>query len=350
MTMATTDASRVDILLATFNGARFIEEQIESLFRQTYRNWRVLARDDGSVDGTIEILRRYAERHPDQFVLITDNDGNLGYIGNFARLMEQSTATHVALCDQDDVWLPHKLATTIEKMESLERAHGPRTPLLVFTDLKVVDEKLGPVCRSLWEFGDLDPAVCGHFNMMLLQNVVTGCTIVMNRPLVGLCLPIPGPALAHDWWIALVASAFGQSCYLSDQTVLYRQHGENQIGASALRGGSISAAPLRFIRTFRRDFHRKLGQVAAFAEKFGTGLSPDQDAIVGDLLAIPQSHVPKRLHYLLRRKFLRRHSKFGKNSVALLAYAVFTTGHGTDRHRARANWRRVAQHRPASKN
>lgn len=337
MTVAPTEDPRVDILLATFNGARFIEEQIESLFRQTYRSWRVLARDDESVDGTIEILRRYAERHPDRFVLITDHDGNLGYIGNFARLMEQSTATHVALCDQDDIWLPHKLAKTMEKMESLERAHGPRTPLLVFTDLQVVDDALGPIDKSLWGFANLDPAICHHFKMMLLQNVVTGCTALINRPLVGLCLPMPGAVLAHDWWIALVASAFGQSCYLSDQTVLYRQHGDNQIGASALRGGSISAAPLRFIRTFRRDFHRKLVQVTAFAEKFGSNLSADQSAMVGDLLAIPTSIAPRRLHQFLKRRFLRPHRGLHRNFVILLAYTLLTSGAAYDHNMPRVD-------------
>ncbi len=315
----------IEVLLATYNGAAFLEHQIDSILEQSYGTWRVLARDDGSEDGTVEILRGYAARHPGRFVLIEDGAGNQGYRGNFSMLLERSTADYVALCDQDDEWYPNKLALCMQEMRAMEEIHGPVSPLLVFTDLEVVDEELEPIAGSLWDYAGLDPDISQRFSMLLIQNVVTGCTTLINRPLVVLSSPIPEAAAAHDWWIALTAAAHGHAAYLRTGTVRYRQHGSNMIGAMALRG----AVPLNlfaFARTFRHDFRCKLDQAAAFAKRFAEQFSPEQADLVRELLRLPGLTAPRRLHLLLMGRYLRPHRRFHKRLFVMLAYMLLTSG------------------------
>ncbi len=141
---------QIDILLATYNGAAFLNQQLGSVENQTHRNWRLIVRDDGSTDKTPGIIEAFRARHPDKVVVLRDDDGNLGLVRNFSRLMEHAGAGYVAFCDQDDVWKPEKLELSLQKMRSLETEHGPERPLLVVTDLSVVDEDLQVVHLSFW--------------------------------------------------------------------------------------------------------------------------------------------------------------------------------------------------------
>src|SRR5262245_27039344 len=125
--------STIDILLATYNGATYLEEQLASIEAQTHPNWRLISRDDRSADGTPDILARFQNLHPDNVTILRDDDGNLGLVQNFSRLMETSTSPYAAFCDQDDVWMPEKLSLCLERMRDLEAKHGPDKPLLVFT-------------------------------------------------------------------------------------------------------------------------------------------------------------------------------------------------------------------------
>jgi len=127
----------IQVLIATYNGARFIAQQIDSVLAQTYPNFTILASDDGSSDATLSILHDYAARYPERIrVLPSAKTGNPKW--NFMRLMEASTAPYVAFCDQDDVWLPNKLTLTMQTMQQLVARHGDKTPLLVFTALSMI--------------------------------------------------------------------------------------------------------------------------------------------------------------------------------------------------------------------
>jgi hypothetical protein len=226
-------APEVEILLATFNGDRFLNEQIDSILAQDYKNIRISARDDGSSDNTVAILNQYASRYPDRFRILPSNRGTGNAKFNFLRLIEASTADYICFSDQDDVWLPDKVSKTQIEMQRLESLWGKDAPLLVFTDLKVVDDKLTITQESFWAHMRIDPGSIDNFALMLVQSVVTGCTAMVNRGLLDLSLQLPEEASMHDRWVALLASAMGKSGAVKTPTVLYRQHDQNVLGAAA---------------------------------------------------------------------------------------------------------------------
>lgn len=302
MTDVQADA-RIDILLATYNGAAFLEEQIASILQQSYRNWRLLVRDDGSTDRTVDILEQSAKDHPDRIVLFADGDGNLGCTGNFNRLMEHSTADYVALCDQDDVWLAHKLAVSMERMRALERSHGSEPPLLVHSDLCTVDEALRTVDRSFWRYQGLRPAYANDFDRLLVHNVVTGCSMLINRPLKDRALPIPDEAKVHDWWIALVAAAFGVVGEISTPTVLYRQHGNNRTGAQAFGGWRFLIRAMEFAKDLsdlRVRLFNTWRQARTFVTRYQGDLGHRHRAVLNDILTMPETGLLKRFFRAIR--------------------------------------------------
>ena len=219
----------VDILLATYQGARFLDEQLESILAQTYPHFHIRIRDDGSHDGTFSIIKKWAQAYPRQFTLLPTTE-RLGIRGNFSELMQNSQAPYAMFADQDDVWLPHKIEASLDQMKAMERSYGTHHPLAVHTDLKVVDRELNEICSSFWRYAGLNPDLI-ELNRLLPQNVLTGCTMLMNRPLVKLACPVPQAAAMHDWWVALTAACFGHIQYVEQPTILYRQHGGNDTGA-----------------------------------------------------------------------------------------------------------------------
>lgn len=239
-------AGPIDILLATYNGAAYLRPQIESLLAQDYPDFRVLASDDGSTDGTPAILVEYAQRFPGRFVLTPPPRPGQGALRNFEHLMAtclaQGRARWFAFADQDDVWLPNKLALCAARMQALESEGGADLPCLVHTDLCVVDAAQRIVHPSLARYEGFDPAAATR-ESMLSVNQVTGCTVLGNRRLLDLALPLPQAAIMHDWWCAVVAGS-GRRAFVPLATVHYRQHGANHIGA---RNRSVLARARRVL-------------------------------------------------------------------------------------------------------
>jgi len=246
----------VEILLATYNGERFLRQQVDSILTQDYKNIRVLARDDGSSDGTIGILSEYAERYPDRFRIMELAGPSGGAKENFLRLMEQSTAEYVCFSDQDDVWLPNKVSRTKQAMDELEFKWGRDCPLLVFTDLCVVDDQLNMLYESFWTHMGIDPERISQLAQLLGKSVVTGCTAMLNRRLLELSLPMPAAALMHDRWIALLASVLGKSDFVRMQAVLYRQHDRNVLGIGRNAEDGLMGQRKRSLRERIQNFRR----------------------------------------------------------------------------------------------
>lgn len=222
----------VYIALATYNGEAFLEAQVRSLQAQDFRNWQLLVRDDGSSDGTPALLARLAADEPRLTVLAAGP--RLGVIGNFGALLEEARqrgADRVALCDQDDVWLPGKLSRSLREMVRLEATHGPATPLLVHADLEVVDDALRSTHPSFLRQLGIRHEATDPLRVLLVQNFVTGCTAVVNRALLDLALPLPASCLMHDWWLAQCAAARGAIGFIPEPVIRYRQHASNQLGA-----------------------------------------------------------------------------------------------------------------------
>ena len=219
----------IEVLMATWNGERFLEEQLDSLFAQTFQDFRLVVRDDTSSDSTMEILERYRSRYPER-IEIRKNASRLGACGSFSLLAQESVASYVAFCDQDDIWRKDKLEITFDAMQAVERERGVDVPAMVFTDVTLIEEDGRVVASSLWKLAHVNPEGAKLGNL-LVQNLVSGCTALANRSLMVKGCPIPSEAAMHDSWLALVACAFGILRPLQERTVQYRQHAGNAVGA-----------------------------------------------------------------------------------------------------------------------
>jgi glycosyltransferase involved in cell wall biosynthesis len=309
----------VDVLLATYNGGRFLRELLESVVRQTHADWRLIVRDDGSKDNTVDVVNEYAGKLPSKVTLVEDDAGHCGACLSFARLIEHSTSDYIMFCDQDDVWLPGKIKLTLGKMLEMEKQHGKGAPLLVHTDLKVVDRGLNPVSDSFWEYQYLDPEKGRTLNRLLIQNAVTGCTVLINKALKSLCTGIPGEAVMHDWWIALVAASFGEIGHVPEATILYRQHGRNDIGARGWdregiirklsrywREGKIRervALNIKTIPKIRVDLLMSQKQAGAFAERYKTSLDGKHLKLAGTYSSLANCGFLKKRYRILWHGF-----------------------------------------------
>ncbi|MGT2784731.1 glycosyltransferase family 2 protein [Streptococcus merionis] len=219
---------KVTILMATYNGERYLAEQIESIRKQSFRDWTLLIRDDGSTDQTRQIIADY-EQLDARIRLITPNSfDNYGVIKSFFTLLKHEKADYYFFSDQDDVWLPDKLQIQLEAAQT----YSKQTPLLIYTDLKVVDQELHVMHESMIR------TQSDHANTSLRQelteNTVTGGTMMINHALAQLWTDTDD-LLMHDWYLALLAAAFGHLIYLPQPTELYRQHADNVLGARTLR-------------------------------------------------------------------------------------------------------------------
>lgn len=221
---------KVTILMSTYNGERFLAEQIESIRQQTYTDWQLLIRDDGSKDRTREIIQDFCQKDNRIHFVNPDSVENLGVIKSFFHLLKHQMSDVYFFSDQDDVWLPEKVEMQLE--EAIK--YDDNQPLLVYTDLKVVDQELNVVHESMIR------TQSDHANTELLQeiteNTVTGGVSMINQALADLWTGQEEyDLLMHDWYLALLAAAFGHLVYIDRPSELYRQHSNNVLGARTLR-------------------------------------------------------------------------------------------------------------------
>jgi len=217
--------------LATYNGERYLREQVNSIQRQTVEDWTLLVRDDASSDGTCELLRELAESDRRIVLIDTEAKGPGGAVQNFGRLMQEGLESGGQIfffCDQDDVWEPEKLQRQLQAFPADGREPEP---LLVHSDLSVVTGDLQPIAPSLCRYMALDVYAADLCNALLTRNFVTGCAMACNRRLLERALPLPGQAIMHDWWLALVAAVSGSIVFIDRPLLRYRQHSSNAVGA-----------------------------------------------------------------------------------------------------------------------
>lgn len=241
-------ARRVTILLSTFNGARYLPEQLASLRAQSWQDWQLLWRDDGSSDATVAMMRGFAaEMGPDQVLELDDSGPHYGAAPSFLLLLKQAAgAPFVAFADQDDVWLPDKLSHAVEKIEAADAG-----PVLYCARQFLVNHALRNHRLSAVHEATGFPAC-------LTQNIANGNTVVMNREAAALVVSLQAPvATVHDWWSYIVVSACGGTVIFDPEPqVLYRLHKHNTIGRAQLMPARALAAlqrgPYIFMTTMRR--------------------------------------------------------------------------------------------------
>lgn len=223
--------SKVAILLATYNSAQYLEDLLESIINQTYHLWALYIIDDGSLDNTLSILHSYTQKY-DNIILINNKTLHNGAKNNFMNLLSQIDAEYYMFCDHDDIWLPKKIEISIERMRSLE-CNNPNTPILIHSDLSVVDSELNMINYSFFNYAGVFPDISlSSIKYLSVSNCVTGCTMLLNKAVKGCVFPMSKHALMHDSWIALkVMASDGIISCINQPLILYRQHSSNTLGA-----------------------------------------------------------------------------------------------------------------------
>ena len=255
---------KIAILLATYNGAKYIREQLESLFQQSCNEFHLYVRDDGSSDDTMKIVGQFREMYPDRVTILKDSQKHRGAAKSFMYLLENVDSEYYMFCDQDDIWLPEKIEKTFARMKEVEKAiadagntaqvngtaamsgsAAKNVPILVATDLGVVDEQLNLLSESFNKDLKID-VFRKHPELICVRHVVTGCTMMFNRAAKIASLPMSPRATMHDEWVALcVHFKGGIISILDDATILYRQHTSNTLGAEQASKGFFARAVAR---------------------------------------------------------------------------------------------------------
>ncbi|MFI3264630.1 MAG: glycosyltransferase family 2 protein [Rikenellaceae bacterium] len=217
--------------MATYNSSKYLKPQIDSLLNQTYKEFTLYIRDDGSQDETIAIINKYQQQQQN-IILLNDPIKNREAMGSFIWLLESIEADYYMFCDHDDIWLENKIELSMAKMQKIE---SPNTPSLIFTDLRVVTEDLNIIAPSMWRYEKLRPKLLTQKRFATTKNIFTGCTMLINNQAKQISLPISPKAIMHDSWIGLrVIAHNGNIGYIQEPQLLYRQHGNNAVGSAPI--------------------------------------------------------------------------------------------------------------------
>lgn len=312
--------------MATFNGEKFISEQLNSILGQTTQNWTLLVRDDGSYDKTVDIVGEYA-RIDSRIILLKDDYGNIGVNANFSKLLNFAStyidSQYFCFADQDDVWFPNKLEVMLSELIQVESSKNITIPTLVYSDLEVVDSKLNVINKSFMKYQGIYPPKNHPLGLLIVQNLVTGCACMFNRSLLQMSIPIPDDALVHDWWFALCSAIYGHLIYINQPLVKYRQHPNNQIGAIGVfnRNNPFKGHFYKRILNSKKSFIKMTNQAAALSIQ----VSNDSDLvevkkILEDFSKICTFNIFERF-YLFFRVGIHRSSKIG--TVSLFFRVIF---------------------------
>lgn len=221
----------IAILMATYNGEPFIRQQIDSILQQTYRHWHLYIHDDGSTDGTIDIIKSYSAKYADKITLL-DYPQQGGAYENFISMMARVDSRYFMFSDQDDVWHRDKIGKSWLAMQKLEKEHTDR-PLIVHSDLRVVNSNGEILSPSFWNAAGMYPKMFKTFEQRI-SNIVTGCTMLFNDNAKAAALDrIPDGSPLHDEWVTICSCAKGGIVYSIDEPLIdYRQHDNNVLGAA----------------------------------------------------------------------------------------------------------------------
>lgn len=215
----------VSVVMATYNGERFIAEQIQSILMQSHENIELIVQDDQSTDATVRIVESFQDRLT---IRLQVNERRLGFVGNFERGIARARGAYIALCDQDDVWVENKIEIMLDEIGDAD---------LIHSNCELIGEK-GNLLAASWRKKE---QVRNTASELLFYNGITGCTALFRRELLKHCLPFPDGLAYHDWWLAMCASVQNGIKYLDLPLVKYRQHGTQETGAFVAKGARAAA-------------------------------------------------------------------------------------------------------------
>jgi glycosyltransferase involved in cell wall biosynthesis len=322
---------QIQILMATYNGDRFIGEQINSLIGQTNQDWQLLIRDDNSTDNTVKIVNDFISKYPDKISLLRDADNSdsqnrqLGALKNFGRLLENATSKYVMFCDQDDVWNPNKIELSLAKIKDMEATHGIDTPLLVHSNYTLTNANGNTVklCHNVSYDKKLDLR-----DLLKMDISAPGMSMMMNDHLAKQSIPISEHSSMHDSWVLKVAASIGKVGYINTPLVNYRIHNSNVCGAS------LDTKPKNWLDRISEELHNGVEDLVtkktalhkkkidttsnismALLERFGDKTTPENKKLLEVCSKLSSmSAIDKRLtmiqHNLMPSKTLTKISAF----------------------------------------
>lgn len=310
----------ITVLLCTYNGAAYVRAQLQSILDQTVQDLHVLVSDDGSTDETLAIVEAMAAAHSGRITILRQDPPTGSAQRHFLKLLVErayDVADYIMLSDQDDVWLPEKVEKTLARMQADEAAcrtaGEANAPILVHCDSRIVDRALREIAPSFVAYQKMTPSRC-QLQQLLVQNNVVGGALMMNRALAERITEIPAHCVMHDQWIALVASAFGHIDFVPESLYLYRQHGDNVLGAG--KGSRIMEILGRFgigrkdgktkaemDAHSQRVYREMFLQAESFRSCFNAELSTKQKRLLDEFTSIPKRSRLGKICTILRYGF-----------------------------------------------
>ncbi len=291
----------VNIIMCTYNGGKYIEEQLQSIVDNTENDWKIFVFDDQSTDNTLEIIYQFEKIYPDK-ITVNINNIRKGAIVNFLSSiydigLKMKDNDFIMLCDQDDIWNPNKIQKTKNGMNELISVYGNNMPLLVCTDVTVVDDRMNTINDSFrrmnhYSIKRLD------FSHLIMENKVQGCTTMINKSMALMLSRMPDRVVMHDGWMAFVASAFGKIKYIDEPTMKYRQHGSNVQGSLGYKEDLKSK--FANLGGQRQIVMNTTGQIAEFIEIYGQKLPQSILAAAKAFATLRQQNFFVRRYHLIK--------------------------------------------------
>lgn len=280
----------VSVIITTYNGAKYIQKQLDSILAQTVLPSEIIICDDRSTDDTVAIINTYHHN----LINLHINGTQLGVTENFKQAAKLARPGNwLAFADQDDMWVPQKLQKLIAEMQAIDDG---LKPALVYSDLTVIDKNDAVVSNSFWEKQHINPDKV-KLATLVYGNVVTGCTMMINYAMATEFFEMENAGFLHDEWLALIAYTFGTAKLLTDRLVLYRQHEHNVTFAEGFEpeqtSGIIDIAD--HLRGKKKFLPRQFIITKAFLAKYNGRLNNEQLKIFKRFIVLENKN------YLLQR-------------------------------------------------
>lgn len=291
----------VNIIMCTYNGGKYVREQLQSIVNNTANDWKIFVFDDQSTDDTLEIIGQFQKKYPDK-VMVNINKIKKGAIVNFLSSiygigLKMKDNDFIMLCDQDDVWNPDKIQKTAKGMNELISEYGNHMPLLVCTDVTVVDERMHIINESFRKMNHYHIKRF-DFSHLIMENKVQGCTVMINKSLALMLDRLPAGAIMHDAWLGFIAAAFGKIKYIDEPTMKYRQHQGNVQGSLEFKEDVKSK--LGNLGGQRQIVMNTTGQIAEFAALYGQKLPKSILSTAKAFASLQQQNFFARRYHLVK--------------------------------------------------
>ncbi|SHO52605.1 glycosyltransferase family 2 protein [Anaerocolumna xylanovorans] len=304
---------KVHIIMAAYNGAAYLTEQIMSIRQSTFTEWELWIFDDGSLDETEDIISRQ-EAEANGRIHYIKNVKNKGVTLNFLEGVktvssqtvnnspENESDNYYMFCDQDDVWMPDKIEKTLKAMKRYEKKYSQKLPLVIFTDAMITDEKLNVINPSFHKSNHLNTGKLDLPHIMM-ENKLIGCTVMFNAALEKKLTVLPKQVRYHDWWIGLLGAAFGHMVYLPFPTLYYRQHGGNVVGNQDFY--AYVRKRIAALKEQKKVLYANASQAKEFYEIYRDSLSEDKKMQVYAMSNLMEKNWFCKRYQCLRFGFLK---------------------------------------------